>query len=122
MRFFVFGFGGLRVLMALAFSAGLFFAPESLMPGAGVEPARTLALSLATRLFGFGIALAWCLPPKRWAALRWLFVFDAGMQVLDVSVGLRTPDVTLVVPVVLFALDLVAAKGATRGAGVSATA
>ena len=122
MTFFVFGFGGLRVLMALAFSAGLVFAPESLMPGAGTEPARTLALSLATRLFGFGAVLAWCLAPKRWPALRWVFLFDAGMQVLDVAVGLRSPDATLGVPVVLLALDLLAARVVARRAAVSAAA
>lgn len=99
-----------RVLLATGFSMSLWLAPESVLPGSSLEPARTLALSLLSRTLAFGLALAWVTVTRRSRALAWLLAWDIGLQVFDASVALRHGwDANALVPVVLGVLEAFAA-------------
>lgn len=106
-----------RALLAVGFSLGLVLAPETVLPGSSVEPARLLALSLAPRTLAFGLALGWLTSSRRWSALAWLLAWDLALQVADAAVSLRHGwGASALVPVALGVLEGLAARHFSRRA------
>lgn len=100
-------FAFLRGAMLLLFAAIFMAAPEKMMPGTSLDPARTLALTFGSRLVLLGaafIVLAWV---RRWEALAWLFFADALLQVFDTGMALATgKGAVAVLPAAIGALEV----------------
>lgn len=78
-----FGIAVVRGLISVVFSLALVLAPEQLMPGSSAEPARTLAVFFASRLFAIGAAFIALAVLKQTRALAGLFFADVALQGFD---------------------------------------
>jgi len=87
-----YGLAFLRGAILVAFSLALFLAPEDVMPGTSVEPARTLGLMFASRTLVLGVAFI-ALALRRIArALAWVFFADAALMVFEMAMAVTTNE------------------------------
>jgi hypothetical protein len=111
------GFAVLRGAMVIVFSVLLVVAPERMMPGSSVEPARTLALMFASRTILLGVVLAGLAIAGKREALGWVLVADAVLQVFDTAMAIvMGKGAVAVAPALLCALDVWAGRWLLRAA------
>lgn len=118
-------FAILRAAMVILFSVLLIAAPEKAMAGSSIEPARALALMVASRTILLGIVLVVLAIRGKREGLAWVLLADAALQLFDTGMALATHKGALaVLPAALGALDvwagvflLRAARGGARPAG-----
>jgi Domain of unknown function (DUF4267) len=104
--------------MLLLFSAALILAPEKAMPGSSLEPARSLALVFASRTILLGVALIGLALRQYRAALGWVLLADAVLQLFDTGMALATGKGALAaLPLALGALDAWAGRALLNDAG-----
>ena len=110
-----YGLAFVRGAILVAFSLAVVLAPEDVMPGTSVEPARTLGLMFASRTILLGvafIALAW----RRVARpLAWVFFADAALMLFEIVMAVATDKLDLAVGgLVIGALEVWAGRTLSR--------
>lgn len=110
-------FAFLRGSMLLLFMAFLVLSPEQALAGSSTEPARSLALMIASRTTLLATLLVVLALRFRRDGLAWLLLADAALQLYDVGMALAMhKGAVAVLPAALGALDLWAALSLRRGA------
>ena len=105
------GYAILRAVMVGVFSAALILAPEKMMPGSSVEPARSLALVFSSRSILLGVAFLTLAMARKRKELAWVLFADAVLQVFDSGLSLAMQKgIVSLVPVALGVLDLWAGR------------
>lgn len=97
----------LRALLAFVFSIAFIAAPEQLLPGSSLEPARALALLFVSRNLAFAIALTVLAARRIDRALAWLLIADVALQIFDASIA---HDASSMMPLLIGLLEAVAAR------------
>jgi hypothetical protein len=111
-------FAVLRGAMVILFSVALIVAPEKAIAGSSTEPARSLALMVASRTILLGLVLVVLAIRGRRGALAWVLLADAALQVFDTGMALATHKGALAaLPAALGALDVWAGLFLLRAAG-----
>lgn len=110
-----YGLAYVRGAILVAFSLGLSFAPEDVMPGTSAEPARTLALMFASRTIVLGVAFIGLALRKQARSLAWVFFADAALMLFEVVLSVATDKLDLAVGgVVIGALEIWAGRTLRR--------
>ena len=110
-----YGLAFLRGALLIAFSLALALAPDDVMPGTSVEPARTLGLMFASRTILLGIAFI-ALALRRVARpLAWVFFADATLMAFEIVMAVATDKLDLAVGgLVIGALEVWAGRSLSR--------
>ena len=110
-----YGLAFLRGALLIAFSLALGLAPEDVMPGTSVEPARTLGLMFASRTILLGVAFILLALRKQARALAWVFFADATLMAFEVVMSVMTDKLDLAIGgVVIGALEVWAGRTLSR--------
>lgn len=100
-------FAILRGAMLVLFSVLFIVAPEKMMAGSSMEPARTLTLMVGSRTILLGAALLVLAIGRKREALAWVLLADAALQLFDTGMAIATGKQALAVfPAVLCVLDV----------------
>jgi hypothetical protein len=99
----------LRGAMLVLFSVFLIVAPERALPGSSTEPARSIALIVASRTILLGSALIALALARKREALAWVLLADAALQIFDTLMAFVTGKGALAaLPALLFVTDAAA--------------
>lgn len=110
-----YGLAFLRGAVLVAFALGLALAPEDMMPGTCVEPARTLGLMFASRTLLLGAAFIVLAARRVAVPLAWVFFADASLMAFEVVMAIATDKLDLAIGgVVIGALEVWAGRTLLR--------
>ena len=111
-------FALLRGALFIVYAAALFVAPEAVIPGSSVEPARAIGLMFASRMLVFGVAFVVLVVGRSRRALAWLLVADGALQIFDVGMAVASSrGAVAALPAILAVIDGWAARVLLRAAG-----
>lgn len=99
-------FAVLRGAVLLVFVLFLVIMPEKAMPGSSSQPARSLALMVASRTALLGLSFIVLAFTRHRKALGWLLLADAALQVFDTGMAIATAKgAVAILPAAICALD-----------------
>jgi hypothetical protein len=102
-------YGFARGLMLALLSLAILVAPETGVPGAATEPARSLALVFGSRSILLGCVLVVMSLRRLRLSLAWVLWLDAALQIFDTLLALATGKGALaLLPAALGIADVIA--------------